>query len=163
MNSKLLLACLAVLATKVSGQVWPSGDTTTGAPGTQTTGPPGTPGPPGTTPMGGCQCQACKEIPSGNEWAGQYLLWEGVGGRCGDECTYIRQGDNKVFCMCEPGPIPFELRLGCPFRPQCSRGNKCIEGQGDCDYDYECAGDLVCGSSNCNDKYHRTDDCCQKR
>ena len=33
----------------------PLGDTTTGAPGTQTSGPPGTAGPPGTTPMGGCQ------------------------------------------------------------------------------------------------------------
>ena len=31
----------------------------------------------------------------------------------------------------------------CPFQPQCSIGAKCIEGQGDCDYDYECAGDIL--------------------
>merc|ERR1719474_1236832 len=86
----------------------------------------------------------------------------GVGGRCGEECTYIRQEDNKVFCMCEPGPVPFVKRVGCPFQPQCSAANPCLEGQGDCDYDIDCAGNLVCGDGNCGGRYHRTDDCCRK-
>ena len=42
-------------------------------------------------------------------------------------------------------------------------GSKCTEGQGDCDSDDGCAGNLVCGSNNCR-SYHRDaspyDDCC---
>ena len=42
-------------------------------------------------------------------------------------------------------------------------GSKCTEGQGDCDSDDGCAGNLVCGSNNCRN-YHRDaspyDDCC---
>ena len=33
------------------------------------------------------------------------------------------------------------------------KGEKCTEGQGDCDSDKGCAGDLVCGRNNCR-KYH---------
>merc|ERR1712106_288246 len=42
---------------------------------------------------------------------------------------------------------------------------KCTEGQGDCDSDAGCAGDLVCGRNNCR-QYHSNasskDDCCTK-
>ena len=41
--------------------------------------------------------------------------------------------------------------------------DKCTEGQGDCDSDSGCAGNLVCGKNNCRD-YHSdaspNDDCC---
>ena len=44
-------------------------------------------------------------------------------------------------------------------------GSKCTEGQGDCDSDGGCAGDLVCGTDNCRE-YHSgassSDDCCTK-
>jgi len=39
----------------------------------------------------------------------------------------------------------------------------CQKGQGDCDNDSECAGDLVCGEDNCRDFHQgakRTADCC---
>ena len=180
MNSNLLLICLAAIACKVSGQMWPSGGTTTegattgaattagsgptGAPGSGTTGS-GPTGAPGTSPPGGCKCEPCKKIGSG-KWRGMYMLWEDKGGRCGHECAYIRQEDNKVFCMCEPGPVDFVKPSRCPaFRTlQCSVFNKCIEGQGDCDRDNECQSGLVCGDGNCSsDKHHPTDDCCYKR
>ena len=42
---------------------------------------------------------------------------------------------------------------------------KCEEGQGDCDKDDGCAGDLVCGKNNCRE-YHKDagpkEDCCRK-
>ena len=45
--------------------------------------------------------------------------------------------------------------------------DKCGYGEGDCDSDDECAGSLVCGSSNCrdlglgfSDRFDSTDDCC---
>merc|ERR1719187_2099869 len=45
------------------------------------------------------------------------------------------------------------------------KGTKCTEGQGDCDSDNGCAGDLVCGRNNCRE-YHRgassKDDCCTR-
>merc|ERR1719228_3045287 len=153
---------------KVSGQgIWPSGGGSGGGGGGggATTSGAMTTGAPVTSGGGQCRCESCKQISSG-QYTGVYLLWEGVGGRCIDECTYIRQEDNKVFCMCEPGPIDFVKPARCPaFRNlQCSAYNKCIEGQGDCDSDYECKGDLVCGDGNCaSDYYHSTDDCCERR
>ena len=42
---------------------------------------------------------------------------------------------------------------------------KCVEGQGDCDKDEGCTGDLVCGKNNCRE-YHKDagpkEDCCRK-
>ena len=40
---------------------------------------------------------------------------------------------------------------------------KCGEGQGDCDRDSDCAGDLLCGTNNCLDfgsNWGSTYDCC---
>ena len=52
----------------------------------------------------------------------------------------------------------------------CCTGSKpCGEGEGDCDYDSECAGNLVCGLDNCRrgplrhiGSFDDTDDCCQR-
>ena len=44
----------------------------------------------------------------------------------------------------------------------CCRG-QCQLGQGDCDHDFNCAGDLVCGVNNCKDFHRNADneaDCC---
>ena len=43
--------------------------------------------------------------------------------------------------------------------------SKCVEGEGDCDSDDGCAGDLVCGSNNCLQYFpwaSPSDDCCTK-
>ena len=47
----------------------------------------------------------------------------------------------------------------------CSTSNQCGEGQGDCDKDSECLGNLVCGRDNCDkSKFPDNDktDCCRK-
>ena len=54
-------------------------------------------------------------------------------------------------------------------------GYKCKEGEGDCDNDSDCAGNLICGKDNCLkgisswlpflpsfSTYDSTDDCCVK-
>jgi len=44
-----------------------------------------------------------------------------------------------------------------------SRPGGCPEGEGDCDMDSHCAGELVCGEDNCNGSgFDSTDDCCEK-
>ena len=49
-------------------------------------------------------------------------------------------------------------------RECCSVDNPCGLGQGDCDKDDECSGDLVCGRDNCGMEYKSaTADCCQFR
>ena len=44
----------------------------------------------------------------------------------------------------------------------CTANNLCDENEGDCDYDYECKNDLVCGTNNCPDspEFGGGDDCC---
>ena len=48
----------------------------------------------------------------------------------------------------------------------CSAENRCTLGDGDCDSDDECAGDLVCGDDNCfmqGQAWNSGDDCCVLR
>ena len=46
----------------------------------------------------------------------------------------------------------------------CDANHPCKEGQGDCDHDSECLGNLVCGNGNCDkSKFPSNDtDCCTK-
>ena len=46
----------------------------------------------------------------------------------------------------------------------CSEDNPCKEGEGDCDINRDCFGDLVCGSNNCDPNRFSQDwmDCCMK-
>jgi len=45
-----------------------------------------------------------------------------------------------------------------------SRPDGCPEGEGDCDMDSHCAGELVCGEDNCNGSgFDSTDDCCKTK
>ena len=44
----------------------------------------------------------------------------------------------------------------------CTSSAPCGEGQGDCDHDDQCAGDLVCGTDNCA-AGHRNMDCCTSK
>ena len=44
----------------------------------------------------------------------------------------------------------------------CSKSYKCKEGEGDCDDDNDCLGNLICGNDNCNQKlgFGSDYDCC---
>ena len=42
----------------------------------------------------------------------------------------------------------------------CTSSSQCGHGEGDCDYDSDCAGDLVCGTNNCADGVSGLD-CCE--
>jgi len=47
----------------------------------------------------------------------------------------------------------------------CTVDAPCEEGEGDCDDDSDCAGELCCGNNNCKsfaNFYHQKDDCCMK-
>ena len=47
----------------------------------------------------------------------------------------------------------------------CSSSNLCGEGEGDCDYDSHCAGNLICEQDNCqkfDSRWSSQQDCCQK-
>jgi len=48
----------------------------------------------------------------------------------------------------------------------CSNSSPCGAGEGDCDNDDDCEGDLKCGEDNCNragySSFDSTDDCCQR-
>ncbi len=45
----------------------------------------------------------------------------------------------------------------------CSPSRPCDVGEGACDEDVECAGDLICGDNNCvGDAFDEGDGCCSK-
>ena len=43
----------------------------------------------------------------------------------------------------------------------CSEENPCGVGEGDCDHDNECEGELTCGKNNCADFPSPKADCCE--
>ena len=46
----------------------------------------------------------------------------------------------------------------------CSEEYPCFEGEGDCDVDKDCQGELVCGTNNCNPDAFSPNwaDCCEE-
>jgi len=45
----------------------------------------------------------------------------------------------------------------------CTQDNQCFEGEGDCDHDSDCRGNLRCGTDNCyGEGFDDTDDCCMR-
>ena len=43
----------------------------------------------------------------------------------------------------------------------CSAQNPCGSGEGDCDENIECVGNLICGSDNCGSSFpNQNADCC---
>ena len=43
----------------------------------------------------------------------------------------------------------------------CDSDSPCILAEGDCDWDSDCASNLVCGTNNCvGSSFEPTDDCC---
>ena len=46
----------------------------------------------------------------------------------------------------------------------CTQQNPCAKGEGDCDLDHDCLGDLVCGEDNCHAElgFPWNADCCKE-
>ena len=44
----------------------------------------------------------------------------------------------------------------------CNSNYKCPVGEGDCDYNSDCIGDLVCGTDNCGAGFLAGMDCCEE-
>ena len=42
----------------------------------------------------------------------------------------------------------------------CTKEHKCGIGEGDCDKDEECEGNLICGKNNCKSHFSYDADCC---
>merc|ERR1712080_707277 len=59
------------------------------------------------------------------------------------------------FCHGVNKGTPWGKNPGC-----CTPDTRCKEGDGDCNNDLECEGDLVCGKDNC--AWGGSDDCCEK-
>ena len=62
---------------------------------------------------------------------------------------------------CQNIPIPPN---GCNAENNgcCKPSNQCLEGQGDCDKNDDCLGNLLCGDNNCNRQlgFSASNDCC---
>merc|ERR1711939_214497 len=83
--------------------------------------------------------------------------------RCGtDNCDRGRFPFDSTDDCCYP-PIPV-LLPGCSGDDNCcTPENPCYDGEGDCDTDRDCVGDLRCGVDNCAGPslgFDATDDCC---
>ena len=65
--------------------------------------------------------------------------------------------DVTISAKCEPGKGDDRC---------CTDSVQCNEGEGDCDLDSQCTGDLVCGTDNCrlwNPNAIADFDCCEYR
>merc|ERR1711992_18092 len=50
---------------------------------------------------------------------------------------------------------------GTVYNPNCcTKDNPCKKDEGDCDYSYQCIGDLQCGKDNCPEMFPTGADCC---
>ena len=45
----------------------------------------------------------------------------------------------------------------------CTFYNRCPEGEGDCNYNWDCEHGLVCGTNNCKGFDSAEADCCERR
>ena len=71
---------------------------------------------------------------------------------------------NGTWCYTADPSMPWEScglpRCHEPVSGHCSVSSPCGEGEGDCDYNGQCKGGLVCGVKNCGGAYASTADCC---
>ena len=42
----------------------------------------------------------------------------------------------------------------------CTPTNPCLDGQGDCDRNEDCVGNLICGVDNCGPSFSSIENCC---
>ena len=45
----------------------------------------------------------------------------------------------------------------------CTIEQPCKLGEGDCRFNEQCEGNLVCGQDNCGPGFHNTSDCCEAK
>jgi len=81
------------------------------------------------------------------------------------KCCYLKKGDAKSNKVAAPGLISGDntcrgLRCNGINNGCCTKATPCLEGDGDCDNDGECASGLICGMDNC--PWGDNDDCCIK-
>merc|ERR1719481_36439 len=88
-------------------------------------------------------------------WKGRY--W------CSLEDVYSSQ-----WGYCDENIDICPVESGCDGGSSCCKNGNCHAGEGDCDRDSDCYGDLVCGKDNCKSggwwgdrsSFQPTDDCC---
>ena len=85
-----------------------------------------------------------------------------------ESCFRLRQTKEfkmlfAVFMLISSILIGNQATLRCRGKDDfcCTIGAPCEIGDGDCDFDAQCKGDLRCGSNNCvGPDFDATDDCC---
>jgi len=77
---------------------------------------------------------------------------------CETGVTHLSHSHEYLTCILKP-----EVKYRCNGKNNfcCTFFNKCDLGDGDCDHDFQCKGDLVCGNNNC--AWGDGDDCCVKK
>jgi len=84
---------------------------------------------------------------------------------CGESNCFFNLGFPSSYDCCEE---PAPTKTGCHFYNNdnncCTQQNPCTKGEGDCDQDHDCIGDLVCGKDNCHDDlgFPWWGDCCKE-
>jgi len=78
-----------------------------------------------------------------------------------DCCTASRCDKDSFLADCSIGSSSCLLSNGRYTGSCCTSTNQCLEGEGDCDSDSDCAGSLVCGTNNCDSVFAATHDCCE--
>jgi len=89
------------------------------------------------------------------------FIYEGVSY---NSCTAVDDNSNRHWCatsVSESGEYVFRKWGNCNMEtcsetPNPTVMDSCVEGEGDCDNDWECKGDLICGRNNFRKKYHKT-------
>ena len=76
----------------------------------------------------------------------------------------LAETDSQLFKSCQK--VYLDCDPGLPGTGSCCQpDNTCGEGEGDCDKNEDCDGDLICGTNNCrkwNPAAPAAHDCCQK-
>ena len=85
------------------------------------------------------------------------LIFEGVTDK-DDQCPYWASTEE---CTKNPGYMENNCKLSCETLKANEHGTCGGKGDGDCDSNSECAGDLDCGTNNCH--WGDGDDCCQEK
>merc|ERR1711971_748093 len=84
---------------------------------------------------------------------------------CGESNCFFNNGFPSHYDCCEE---PAPTKTGCHFYNNdnncCTKEKPCNKGEGDCDKDHDCIGDLVCGKDNCHDElgFPWWGDCCKE-
>ena len=105
---------------------------------------------------------------SGKNTKNQLLIEQLTTRRC---LTWCKSGGRffiPFLAHCETFTRPCALQNEVRWQKEgndecCNKGGRgtCKLGEGDCDYDSDCEGSLVCGDDNCT--WGDGDDCCKKR